>query len=126
MLYHKSTLKLSRDGFAALNHWLKYVTTAESNGNYYIDLMRLELGVWWQKKIYPKTAILQDEYKFKLTPPVSLALSLSFYQFDYFDLGDYWAAQLFQISTSLPKLYNDRSKLNAPLLTGLLETYEEE
>jgi hypothetical protein len=117
MNYPKQTLKLSAGQLRALDKWLRHVLAQPTDGNHYTDLLVLTLGKLWEKKVHPKTGLVQRETQMKLDEIQTLALNMSFLVFDLLDADVLEQAQLFQISTALPKLrYDDEQRFLPPTI----------
>ncbi|MEO0627787.1 MAG: hypothetical protein AAFY91_12415 [Bacteroidota bacterium] len=100
----------------AMCWWLHYVLQDKEN-NYHVALLMLTLGHLYQKRIYPKLILVNKEYRFKLNDRETLALSMSFVRYDYFDAPTYHRESLYQVFEKLPTLkINQIDRFDPPVL----------
>lgn len=117
MIYQPVTLKLSHFELQAFDWWLRHVLLYNGN-NYYVALQMLTLGTMWQKKVHPNLVIIQKVYKMKLDRCQTLALTMTFQTYNYFDAPAIYQADLYRIFSSLPQNLhiNERDRFIPPQL----------
>lgn len=118
-MFPKHTLKLNGTALRALDWWLRYVIEqVQVKENYYVVLMALTLSDVYQRKVYPKTAIVKPETSVKLSPQETLALFLSFSRYDYFDAPQVYQPHLYFISEGLPRVRREDEQFIPPQLNS--------
>lgn len=118
MKIQKTTLKLSPTSMEALAWWLRHVVTSlPSDSNYHDVLLGLNIGQLYEKKVFPKLATVSAERKIKLSEIETLALTISFLRWDYFEAPGAYQACLYSIFDSLPRLrYDQHDRWITPLM----------